>query len=280
MIDNRDEKFIASLFVRLPRKPAVSGRKEAIWLRIQNELRVIRTAAPQKNSGFFLRHKFNRYSLTALIVVIAVSVVGGGVKAAQSSLPGQTLYSVKIATEKVQVALATSDEKKVKVLTTHAKNRLQEVTKLVETKQEGQVVAETLEALKTTTEKVVAVTTEKPELAGHAVALAAEEKQILSEVAPQAEGEAKQAVVEALSQLENPEAATGQTGEEVKGTQTTHSTSTIPSSNAGVTTKRVLKPKQPAPVLPIPGEGYIESPIQVGGVINGDDGETVEPLQP
>ncbi|MBI4050241.1 MAG: hypothetical protein HY398_02215 [Candidatus Doudnabacteria bacterium] len=275
MTDSDPEKFIAEQFARLPRKPVVSGHKETVWLNIQNELRSIRTAAPQTQSrGFFLRHKFNRYSVTALIVVVGGSVVGGTAFAAQSSLPGETLYGVKIATEKVQVVLATSDEQKVKILSTHAKKRLNEVTKLVEAKQPGAVVTQTLEALKNTTDKVVAVTTEKPELAEHAEALAAEEKQVLATVAPQAEGEAREAVEQALSQLENTDTSVGEPAE-VKGTQTASSTAPARTGTA----KKIGKPL-PKPILTLPGEGYLESPIQIGGVINGDDGETVEPIQP
>lgn len=284
MIDNQDENYIAEMFGRLPRKPEVSGRKEVVWLRIQNELRSTRLAAPEPRSAFFLQYRFNRYSLGALIVLVAVSLAGGAAYAAQSSLPGETLYPVKIATEKVQIALATSDEQKVQVLSSHAKNRLQEVSKLVEAKKQPEVVTQTLAALKDTTNQVVAVSAQKPELVGQAAALAATETQVLSSVEPQTQGEVKQAVQEALAtsreslnKLQNPEETPTPT---VKGTESLNASSTPAAvQKTGAAAQRTSKTARPIRSI-TPGEGYIESPIQIGGVINGDNGETIPPVQP
>lgn len=277
MINEQDEKFIAELFARLPRKSVFSARKEQVWLRIQNELRDARIAV--ENAGakgsIFLRRPFSRLAVGSLIVILAVGI-GGAAYASQSSLPGETLYTVKLATEKVQVALATNDAKKVEVLSNHAKNRLEEVAKLVENNETSEIVNQTLTALKTTTDTVVAVSSQKPELADQVADLAAAEEQALSDVVPQAEGEVKQAVEEALtvsresfSKLKNTEE---NVEPEVKGVETTTSTS------ATVGVKKPSAKPQTATITP--PEGLIQSPIQINDVIDAISGDSLPPLEP
>lgn len=69
----------------------------------------------------------------AVAVVMALFLAGGGtVLAADSSMPGNPLYSVKLATEKVRVALAGTDVSKAEVYARLADRRVAEMERLVE----------------------------------------------------------------------------------------------------------------------------------------------------
>lgn len=68
--------------------------------------------------------------------VLAIAVVMGGsvsaVSAAMNSLPGDALYSVKIASERVQVAAAQSDQTKAELGVAFLGRRVDEVQKIIE----------------------------------------------------------------------------------------------------------------------------------------------------
>ncbi|MDO8466662.1 MAG: helix-turn-helix domain-containing protein [bacterium] len=155
---------------------------------------------------------------------------------------------------------------------------IQEVAKLVENKETTEIVNQTLAALKNTTDAVVAVSSQKPELADQVADLAAAEEQALSDVVPQAEGEVKQAVEDALTvsreslgKLKNPEGDT-EPEPEVKGTISTTPTST---------TVGVKKPNtKPQTATITPPEGLIQSPIQINDVIDAITGDSLPPLEP
>jgi hypothetical protein len=62
-------------------------------------------------------------------VLVALSLLGGGVAlASEDSLPDQPLYGVKLATERLQVALAPAEEKRFEILLQQADRRLAETT--------------------------------------------------------------------------------------------------------------------------------------------------------
>lgn len=69
----------------------------------------------------------------ATVTAMLVLVFGGsvGMVGAANSLPGDTLYSVKVATEKARLRIA-SQERKVLLRTEFAQNRLEEAAKLAE----------------------------------------------------------------------------------------------------------------------------------------------------
>ena len=258
MYRNNIEKLIVELFASLPRKPFSIGDKVAVWARVQNHIREKRVTAEEKSRGWVFTPslQFGRMAVVALVVLLALTIVGGAASASKGSLPGQTLYPVKRAVEKVEVALATSDEGKVKILSNHAKRRLQEVTTLVSENQSTEVVAETLEDLKLATRQVItAASGSNPQLLNDARALVEEQEKVLTSFEDKVDQKLKEAVAETIVVTrESLEAASsgGQKGGSVDGVSSTqNSSSTIPS-----TATRKAKP----------GDGIIESPIQLHDV--------------
>ncbi len=75
----------------------------------------------------------NRFSTAGVImaIVLAISAVGGGTAyASQSSLPGDTLYRVKLATEEMRMALPGDDLSKAERALTLAERRVEEMEAL------------------------------------------------------------------------------------------------------------------------------------------------------
>ena len=103
----------------------------------------------------FFTSQFNAYARPAVaaIVVVFLSVAGWGASVSASySLPGDTLYGVKLAKEKTQIAVAGltgQKEKKAALLVTAAKTRATETKALVEQSRLDQVES-TLNSLKET----------------------------------------------------------------------------------------------------------------------------------
>ena len=78
------------------------------------------------------RRRFSMASII-LVIVLALSAAGGGVAyAAQDSLPGDTLYPVKISTEQVIMALPGDDVAKAERALNFAERRVQEMEELAE----------------------------------------------------------------------------------------------------------------------------------------------------
>lgn len=74
-----------------------------------------------------------RWATVVIIAVFVVLVAGGGTVAASSgSLPGDTLYSVKLATENVQRTFTFSDAGKAKLDASLAGRRAEEIARLAE----------------------------------------------------------------------------------------------------------------------------------------------------
>lgn len=65
-------------------------------------------------------------------MIVALLAGGGTAYASQTSLPGDTLYPVKLMTEDVQTAVARSPEKKVEMETKFANRRVEEIKNLQE----------------------------------------------------------------------------------------------------------------------------------------------------
>ncbi len=201
-----------------------------------------------------------------IIVLAAVSVVHSAAKAN----PGETLYSVKIATEQVEKVLATNDEAKVKVGVKHARRRLAEIQVLVEGKKESAIVTQTLEALKNTTQEIVAASESKPELASQAVDLATEEEKVLSSVENHPDQEVKDALQSAITV--SKESINKLSGKESHGKNTVDGAQTTATSTDGTVAR-------PATHGIKKQDGQIESTIQLNGVTSGD-GATSKPEEP
>jgi len=122
-----------------------------------------------------------------LIVVLALVLAGGGgiVYASTDSLPGSPLYSVKRATEQVQLFLAPTGTKRAVLHTEFAQRRLEEVQALAEIK--GQVDEEALAAIAEETELALeeaekAPAQDKPALLDKLVSLTERQQAVLERV--------------------------------------------------------------------------------------------------
>ncbi len=254
-----------------PRKALPPADKVRVWLKIQNHLRQERIQERQPGPAFPI-FSFKKLAVATLLVLVIASIFGGVTKAAEGSLPGETLYTVKKAVEKVEVVLATSDEAKVKVLSKQAKRRLSEVATLVQEKKDAEVVTSTLEDLKLTTEQViVAAIASTPELLPQAEELVAEATKVLSLVKDQAEEKVKQAVAEVIAtSQESINKVKSESQEKVEGSMVEEETT--PSTTAEETTgPKVQKPKIK--------DGLLESPLQIHDVIK-LEGQSAEPEEP
>ncbi|MBL7119144.1 MAG: hypothetical protein ISS53_00505 [Dehalococcoidia bacterium] len=81
-----------------------------------------------------------RWATAAVIGVLFVLVAGSGtVAAASDSLPGEILYSVKMATERVQFAFTFSDEGTARLHAKFAARRAEEMARLAEGGHTGRV---------------------------------------------------------------------------------------------------------------------------------------------
>jgi hypothetical protein len=79
-----------------------------------------------------LRRRFSMASII-LVIVLALSALGGGTAyASQDSLPGDTLYPVKLATEQVRVMLPGDDIVKAERALSFAERRVGEIEALAE----------------------------------------------------------------------------------------------------------------------------------------------------
>ena len=79
-----------------------------------------------------------RTAVIVIVVVVALCAAGGGTAyASQDSLPGDTLYPVKLGTEQVQRTFTIDDTSKVKLEMKFAANRLREMKAVAETRPES-----------------------------------------------------------------------------------------------------------------------------------------------
>ncbi len=82
--------------------------------------------------GFGLRNCFQYAAVTCLIFFVGIAGCLTTVSASFNSLPGDTLYQIKIATEKMQLVLAQDEAMKINLQTEFAGRRIEEMTKIVE----------------------------------------------------------------------------------------------------------------------------------------------------
>ena len=83
-----------------------------------------------------------RWAAIVIVAVFAFLVAGSGtVAAASDSLPGDTLYAVKLATERVQLAFTSSDAGKAKLEAEFTGRRAEEMARIVEKDDPGEVEA-------------------------------------------------------------------------------------------------------------------------------------------
>jgi hypothetical protein len=68
-----------------------------------------------------------RFATIAVVLLVALSSMGGTIYAAQAAMPDDLLYGVKILTEEVQVTLETDPEDKLDLYVSFASRRMQEI---------------------------------------------------------------------------------------------------------------------------------------------------------
>lgn len=271
MTEQESEKFISQLFAALPRQVLFLSSKEQVWQRVANEIRKT-TRAPEAEKisvwrFLLLPRTLMRVGATVIVIVLTLTMVGSVARAQ----PGETLYSVKIAAEQVELVLATGDEAKVNVGIKHAKRRLEEVKTLVAGNGDTEIVEQTLEALTATTDELVgvaAVSESNPELAGQAAELAVEQEQVLSGVETAAADEVKGAVQNAIAAAK--ESISKLAGNEVQGV----AASAEENASTPTTTVNTLAPAPPVVVKKPKKDAPLNAGIQIDEVITiGDDNE-------
>ncbi len=80
--------------------------------------------------GKFLQLTFKPMPIVIGAMIVALLAGGGTAYASQGSLPGDTLYPVKLMTEDAQTAVSWNPEKKVELEAKFANRRLEEIKKL------------------------------------------------------------------------------------------------------------------------------------------------------
>jgi len=284
------------MFAQLPRKHFVVPKPEHAWQRVHAHIMQTRRVQAEKPSlsawkYLLLPRTYIRIGATVTVVILALTMIGG----VASAQPGETLYTVKIAAEQVEKVLATNEEAKIKVGIRHARRRLQEVKTLVEGNKDGKVVAETLQALKTTTDELangaVAVSETKPELTTKATELAVEQEKVLTSVESNAAPDLKEAVQDAIIVTKETitRLAEGKS-EDVKGVATapvlaedskpsatpTTTLKTTPASKP-VASKKIKK--DPLPAAEVDANASIGADVQIDEVVIIDDNNNPEPVE-
>jgi hypothetical protein len=115
-----------------------AGAKERGRRRLQAELQVLRqqeagrrrrrlASAPSLPLGWHLRW----VAATAVVVLLILGGGAGLIRASSNTLPGEALYPVKRATERVRLALQFSEVGKAELHLAYIKNRSQEMSRLL-----------------------------------------------------------------------------------------------------------------------------------------------------
>ncbi|MBI4692092.1 MAG: hypothetical protein HY773_01470 [Candidatus Terrybacteria bacterium] len=117
-----DEGFLKSLRsrleVRISANPVIKPAEERLFLTERSTL-----------SGLFF--KLKTMPIPLIIALIAILSGGGVTMASQASLPGETLYPVKILTEDIRSVIALNPEAKVKLEVKFAAERVAEVKEML-----------------------------------------------------------------------------------------------------------------------------------------------------
>lgn len=99
----------------------------------RRRLMIVMAEAPMASGRHLFRAYIWKPALAAFVIVIFVAASGGGaVYAAQTSLPGDSLYAVKMVSESFQEHLTLSAERRFAVQAEHASRRLDETRQLLE----------------------------------------------------------------------------------------------------------------------------------------------------
>ena len=134
-----------------PSRDFVAKNREILMMQVkntcQNETPATREINFSEIHGFIsslMPRGLNQYVFRpALVLFLIIGSISSGwvasVSASMNSLPGDTLYSLKIATERAQLAFTGGANNKAKLQVEFAGRRLEEVSKIVENPSSGNV---------------------------------------------------------------------------------------------------------------------------------------------
>ncbi len=143
------------------------GKPDALWLAENRRILMMQINPQNKKTEYnvyqyyyefvlsSLRQQILRPALMAMLVVGAYFGYTATIMSAKASLPGETLYPIKVLTEKVQLATTVSDESKVKLKMTFVSRRGDELQQLAKkTINEPQNKEKNTEAIASTVKKI------------------------------------------------------------------------------------------------------------------------------
>jgi hypothetical protein len=118
-----------------------AGYKKAARARLMQQIRPIRRKrvnfADILSLGIPRQYAGIRATVAALVVIMVITMMGGGTAyASQSTVPGDTLYQVKIGTENARLLVAGSSEAKAELNMEFASRRLGELTRVANNNEE------------------------------------------------------------------------------------------------------------------------------------------------
>lgn len=129
-----------------PREDWVTRNREILLMQVRNTT----DASARPKTTDRVRHLFGIFMpletvmVTArafgIFLIMAGTVLGGGLASAQlysGAVPGDTLYGVKVAVERVQLKLAPNSEYALRLHTEFADRRMEEIVRLAEFGEEG-----------------------------------------------------------------------------------------------------------------------------------------------
>ncbi|MEK7494090.1 MAG: DUF5667 domain-containing protein [Patescibacteria group bacterium] len=132
---------------KLLRSIAPDASQKANFRRIlQSRVMLESRALPARSIFAHIGQSMRAAHALALAVIIALTASGSGVSfAAQNAIPGETLYPVKLATERARIAVTPGKKTKAELHLGFASRRLNEIEQLIEQNGDAQAaISETL----------------------------------------------------------------------------------------------------------------------------------------
>lgn len=123
-----------------PRPEFIAASRQRLLARIEQEkaastpksLRTVGASVWNTILSLFAQKRFAyQFVVATILLVFLISTTSGVAAAAQHSIPGDTLYGVKMSLEQIQLALSFSEARRAQYYVTFAERRLVEVQSLV-----------------------------------------------------------------------------------------------------------------------------------------------------
>lgn len=185
-------EVVKNLYTQAP--PSLSAeKKEEIKLRL--------LASAQTKKPLRKRATLPLILKRAIATSAALFLLGSGVAAASArSLPDSLFYPVKLATERVRLAIARNDKTRAHLEISFAERRLKESKAVVDQPEALQKAVEEMSKDTSSAVKRVMESSEnnKEELAAELIALTEKQQEVLSSVVESAPEQAKDALIKAL----------------------------------------------------------------------------------